>query len=81
MKDGGAAFPVLDGYGLEDGSSQLQNRYFGMSMRDYFAGQALIGLLSNPNYTMPGVERSGIMPYKIADAMITARDEDASDGR
>jgi hypothetical protein len=70
MKDGGTAFPVLDGYYKEDGSSQLQNRYFGMSKREYFAGQAL-GLFKVDEYIHKTVaENIAEQCYTLADAMI-----------
>ncbi len=47
----------------------------GMTLRDYFAGQALIGIYSNPmvdNGKPDGYARSA---YRIADAMLLARQE------
>ena len=48
----------------------------GMTLRDYFAGQALIGLMTgtvgNDNYDMDNKEYSD-EAYAIADAMIEAR--------
>jgi hypothetical protein len=41
MKDGGSAFPVLDDYTDPYNGHTLQCREFGMSLRDYFAGQAI----------------------------------------
>lgn len=38
--NGGPAFPCYDGSGLS---------CTGMSMRQYYAGQAMMGLLANPN--------------------------------
>lgn len=68
IDDGGPAFPVL--YGQTNGLD-------GMSLRDWFAGQALIGfadLVSHkfPDQTMKVIaERS----YQMADAMIAAREK------
>jgi hypothetical protein len=53
----------------------------GMTLRDYFAGQALIGLLAarhiNPHDYPPkrAAEISAEKSYAIADAMLEARDE------
>ena len=63
-QDGGPAFPGTHG-----------NDYRGMSLRDYFAGQALTALWSAP-VEVTG-KRSGddlaALTYKIADAMLEAR--------
>ena len=44
----------------------------GMSLRDYFAGQALAGLLADPQWT--DVPHMSQLSYMFADAMIEARD-------
>jgi hypothetical protein len=63
--DGGAAFPVM--YVSE-----------GMTLRDYFAGQALAGALADPNFNMPPAQLAELA-YMEADAMLAARErkEDA----
>jgi len=63
--DGGAAFPVM--YVSE-----------GMTLRDYFAGQALAGALADPNVNMPPAQLAELA-YMEADAMLAARErkEDA----
>lgn len=72
MKDnGGPAFPrpderAPDGTGLSEGSN-------GMSLRDYFAGQALAGLCACNNFDMPDFKSWGAKCYEFADAMIAAR--------
>jgi hypothetical protein len=45
IKDGGPAFPNL-GYNKEA-------NYNGMTLRDYFAGQAIVGMLSNVGVDAP----------------------------
>lgn len=75
--DGGAAFPR---YWLDEQS--------GMSLRDWFAGQALVGLLGHPTwwgqerdedgsfpFDSPGSENSEVArtAYWIADAMLAER--------
>ena len=45
---------------------------FGMSLRDYFAGQALVGLLAHQSGEDP--HKSPAMAYALADAMLKARD-------
>ncbi|CAH1649906.1 conserved hypothetical protein [Hyphomicrobiales bacterium] len=66
VNDGGPAFPVVD---------QGMHGTYGISQRDYFAAQAMIGLLH------PGWEaNAGNQPelvarhaYALADAMLKAR--------
>ena len=60
--DGGPAFPS-DRFG--EG---------GMSLRDYFAGQALAGLIACPN-TSGDEEPFACNAYKFADAMLTEREK------
>lgn len=44
----------------------------GMSLRDWFAGQALVGLLaSNTDYAGP--DAPAVEAYQVADAMLEAR--------
>lgn len=67
--DGGAAFPVatIDGFSQD-----------GMSLRDWFAGQALAGMMARHGITSP--DDVAQASYRIADAMIAARQERKSDG-
>lgn len=67
--DGGPAFP-------QSGETFIGQE--GMTLRDWFAGQALAGLLSPEAYTSQGwtiaVARDA---YEIADAMIAARESNS----
>lgn len=47
----------------------------GMTLRDYFAGQALAGLLAHASGEAP--ESSPSMAYKLADAMLAEREKGA----
>lgn len=47
----------------------------GMTLRDYFAAQAMQGLASNPDFTDWSWEVSAEQAYKFADAMISARSQ------
>jgi hypothetical protein len=59
MKDSGYAFPRESSIG-----------HFGMTLRDYFAGQALLGLISF--YGNDG-KSIGSVAYALADAMLEER--------
>lgn len=76
IEDGGPAFPVPEGNRLSDGSDCNE----GMSLRNYFAGQALIGIgtwmpngtscdLTDPDAMLARAEWA----YAQADAMLKAR--------
>ena len=83
--DGGPAFPI---YTLQcDNRGHLTNvaTYLnGMTLRDYFAGQALAGLLANPtldvtNKSGDGESDSDIIAkacFYFADAMLAEREKD-----
>lgn len=66
--DGGPAFPLP--------VTEWNRGNAGMSMRDWFAGQALAVLLSNPNHAVGQVTfmRIGQDAYRFADAMLAARE-------
>ena len=75
--DGGAAFPlppVLSEGGPESYWSQPPQP--GMSLRDYFAGQALAGILLDAG-TARQVEDHTIAKsaYRLADAMLAEREK------
>ena len=56
-------------------SSQPFPQYYGMSLRDYFAGQALVGLFSyTGSYGLGNnCESLAARSYEAADAMLKAR--------
>ena len=72
-KTGGAAFPHV--------STHLDRT--GMTLRDYFAGQALMGIMVNPaideseEWDIPTVCSAA---YRISDYMIAERKKGAGDG-
>ena len=71
--DGGPAFPQSDlsGYGI--GPAERSNG--GMTLRDWFAGQAIMGLCADPsNHVLfRSEDEAAESAYAIADAMIAAR--------
>lgn len=62
--EGAAAFPVPEDF-----------RDYGMSLRDWFAGQALAGLCAPSSFmrTDAGTEAQAVWAYELADAMLRAR--------
>lgn len=60
-KDGGCAFPATMPYSDA-----------GMSLREYFAGQAIVGILAGNED--PVVDRCAQLAYEIADAMLKERE-------
>ena len=74
INDGGPAFPVDDRF---YGDARFRGSD-GMTLRDYFAGQALAGALADPTCDVSPVELAKIA-YIEADAMLAARErkEDA----
>ena len=77
--NGGAAFPVQADYirGDKPGTYEfLVKHQPGMTLRDYFAGQALVGLVQDDGYASPAWPGNMVADaYKIADAMLAARKE------
>ena len=66
--DGGPAFPV-DCFNEETGKYDIRDG--GMSLRDYFAAKALVGMLARPGGINP--KQDAEFAYLLADAMLKAR--------
>ena len=62
INDGGQAFPA---------GNPTHGGHEGMTLRDWFAGQALAGMLANPD---SWTGDRGVMAYRYADAMLRARE-------
>lgn len=69
--DGGPAFPVAP-CGTGDPRDGMTTGHDGMTLRDWFAGQALAGILASPDKTR-SFTRIAEECYKQADAMLEAR--------
>ena len=76
-KDGGSAFPSIHSEWLGNGYSNIP----GMTLRDYFAGQALSTLIGLEvlKWTVDEAEKTARFSYEIADAMIAQRQKDGGD--
>lgn len=77
INDGGPAFPQ------NDAVINRINNHSGMTLRDWFAGQALVGVFASTAHpASPGIGRqdyplAAIDAYVIADAMLAEREREA----
>lgn len=83
-KNGGPAFPTAEFY-----DEKHVGTIFGMSLRDYFAGQALVACMSSPRW-VEGLDISAAksgskfgealaaMAFQYADAMLAERAKEQS---
>ena len=76
--DGGPAFPqpCATADGAIYTSGEKSNANIGMSLRDWFAGQALQGMLANHEYNLTD-EALAVRAYSKASAMLAARERKA----
>jgi hypothetical protein len=75
INDGGPAFPLpFISYDCGDGFTEYTTAadidHGGMSLRDYFAGQAMITMINKLGHPETAAERA----YAHADAMLKARE-------
>lgn len=82
--DGGPAFPVdVESFGPDPGDV-IASQFRGMSLRDWFAGQALAGIcaawphMKHPKEAeyggwVPPAEHVGYWAYRLADSMLVER--------
>ena len=79
-KDGGPAFPVpkeSDG-GWEDTDCTTWRHFHGMTLRDWFAGQAVAGIMGSSADAVTKNEQATFIAteaYLVADAMLKAREQ------
>jgi hypothetical protein len=69
--DGGPAFPIPRFHTWQD-------KVPGMSLRDWFAGQALAGLCANRDYVDESFPSIAEYAYHHADAMLKARNKEVA---
>jgi len=72
IDDGGPAFPC--NVQVEDNSGSHYEEHYGLTMRDWFAGQVLVGILSGDQRFFSPSELATIS-YWAADAMLAARNK------
>lgn len=69
-KDGGPAFPWQWHDHLPEIGHVVREQGFGLTLRDWFAGMALTGLMSDPEVSMDGAIR---LSFEAADKMLIER--------
>lgn len=75
MKDGGPAFPHPNLFYGDPGRPETKKAaYPGMTLRDYFAGQIIMGLVSNAERLDLRIVEGAAKAYEIADAMLAVRE-------
>jgi len=67
--DGGSAFPNL----RSDSMGHLQTEQYGMTLRDYFAAQALPTIIERHQSLNQNYDYIARLSYDLADAMLAAR--------
>ena len=77
-RTGGPAFPSVSGIRIGD-REKWDPGAPGMTLRDYFAGQALAGICAAQAHPMstgyePDSEEAAQAAYRVADAMLAERD-------
>lgn len=72
--NGGAAFPRSASFPPGAGVLSWNDEQDGMTLRDWFAGQALAGFLSNPTIGVTNPPKAANWAYAYADEMLEARD-------
>ena len=74
INDGGPAFPVDHKFLRQTASLAEIKIACGMTLRDWFAGQALAGILASANFGNTK-DWIGGKAYEAADAMLAARNQ------
>jgi hypothetical protein len=72
INDGGPAFPSTIQYFPDDKNA---NEEQGMTLRQYYAGQVLIGIMANTNSTAVTSDTIAAWCFQMADAMLKAEQE------
>lgn len=69
--DGGPAFPIPNPMSMQNYGYPIN----GMTLRDYFAGQALAGFMANTRRPTTIAPDDAEWCYRIADAMLAEREK------
>ena len=75
-RDGGPAFPWQEWIDSSDPFVKNPIEHKGMSLRDWFAGQAVSGSVAYANFhESDDAQTAAEYAYRVADAMLEAREE------
>lgn len=80
-KTGGSAFPRLEKWTADGKGAACNTGYYatefegGMTLRDYFAAQSIAGINPGRLYGDDNIETLAEQAYKLADAMLKAREK------
>ena len=81
-KDGGSAFPSVHPlYKMDTRTGDVTVEANGMSLYDYFAGQAMIGIIMADTNAQLNEEDTAQIAYQQANAMIIERERRKNDNQ
>ena len=72
INDGGPAFPMSRSHFNQDGRLTTMDMVTGMSIRQWYAGEAMAALMANPTYSTLGAVETANYAFMQADAMIAS---------
>ena len=75
INDGGPAFPMAGNTSNWDSEKRQYVPQYGMTLRDWFAGQVLAGLIFHNDYGQRSDDDIANGAYSYADAMLAARNQ------
>ena len=73
--DGGPAFPAIWYDRDSTGAFVPRETHLGMTLRDYFAAEALVHLYTHGDDTNSDANKAAAWAYQLADAMLAEREK------
>ena len=71
--NGGSAFPNFAVLQTLEGKDEILRNGQGMTLRDWFCGQVIMGMFTHPNWGMATAEQRAIAAWAQADALLAER--------
>lgn len=75
INTGGPAFPQHGWSSNQEVRRMMEQSGHGMTLRDYFAAQSIAGINPGRLYGDDGIQTIADQAYKLADAMLAAREK------